>query len=107
MICASEQAVIVDQCIAKDFEKIMAENACYFLNEEETKKVSDYVIHPEKQSLNSAVVGKPAAWIAKQAGITVPKDTKILIARLADVGPDYPLSRETLPGSGLLRCKKF
>ncbi len=96
MICASEQAVIVDQCIAKDFEKIMAENACYFLNEEETKKVSDYVIHPEKQSLNSAVVGKPAAWIAKQAGVTVPKDTKILIARLADVGPDYPLSREKL-----------
>ena len=96
MICASEQAVIVDREIAKDFERIMKENACYFLNEEETEKVSAYVINPAKQAVNPDIVGKPAAWIAAQAGVTVPADTKILIAHLPDVGAQYPLSREKL-----------
>ncbi len=96
MICASEQAVIVDECLADDFERIMKENNCYFLNKEETKKVSDYVINPQKQAVNAAVVGKPAAWIAEQAGVKVPEKTKILIALLPDVGPEYPLSREKL-----------
>ena len=96
MICASEQAVIVDEAIQQQFETYMKKNRCYFLNEEETQKVSDYVINSEKQAVNSAVVGKPAAWIAAHAGISVPEDTKILLAHLADVGPDYPLSREKL-----------
>ncbi len=96
MICASEQAVIVDECLANDFERIMKENNCYFLNEEETKKVSDYVINPQKQAVNPVIVGKPAAWIAEQAGVKVPDKTKILIAYLPDVGPEYPLSREKL-----------
>ena len=96
MICASEQAVIVDECLADDFERIMKENNCYFLNKEETKKVSDYVINPQKQAVNSAVVGKPASWIAEQAGVKVPDKTKILIALLPDVGTEYHLSREKL-----------
>lgn len=96
MICASEQAVIVDAEISQAFEKFMKENGCYFLNAEETEKVSNYVINPEKQSVNPAVVGKPAHWIAQQAGVSVPEKTKILIAPLEDVGPEYPLSREKL-----------
>ena len=97
MICASEQAVIVDECLANDFERIMKENNCYFLNEEETKKVSDYVINPQKQAVNPAIVGKSANWIAEQAGVKVPDKTKILIAYLPDVGPGIPSQREALP----------
>lgn len=96
MICASEQAVIVDKEISDQFEKYMKANNCYFLNDEETKKVSDYVIIKDKGAVNADVVGKPATWIAKNAGINVPEGTKILIAKLKDVGPDYPLSREKL-----------
>jgi len=96
MICASEQAVIVDKELQRDFEAYMIKYGCHFLNEEETKKVSDYVINPEKQAVNSAVVGQSAHWIATNAGVTVPPDTKILLACLADVGPGYPLSREKL-----------
>jgi len=94
MICASEQAVVVDKVIVAPFEEYMKENNCYFLNDDEIKKLSDYMM-PEGH-LNSAVVGQPAAWIAEQAGITVPEKTKILIARLHGVGEDYPLSREKL-----------
>ena len=96
MICASEQAVVVDDEIHEEFENYMKENNCYFLNDEEIKKVSDFVINPEKQTLNPNVVGKSAYWIAEQSGVSVPEKTKILLARLDDVGADYPLSREKL-----------
>ena len=96
MICASEQAVIVDKEIKEQFEKYMKENNCYFLNKEEIKKVSDYVINSEKGAVNPVVVGQSASWIAEQAGVAVPEKTKILIAKLDGVGPKYPLSREKL-----------
>ena len=96
MICASEQAVIVDKEIYQEFEAFMRENNCYFLNPKETKKVSDFVINSQKGAVNSKVVGKPATWIAEQAGINVPENTKILIAYLENVGPEAPLSREKL-----------
>lgn len=96
MICASEQAVVVDRVVSKLFESFMKENNCYFMNEEEIAKVSKFVINSEKGSVNPAVVGKSANWIAEQSGITVPEKTKILLAKLKDVGPEYPLSREKL-----------
>ncbi len=96
MICASEQAVIVDKEIASDFKKIMQKNNCYFLNEEETKKLSNFIVNPEKKSLNPIIVGQNAYWIADKVQINVPKDTKILIAKLDGVGVDFPLSVEKL-----------
>lgn len=93
MICASEQAVIVDEDIQVQFENYMKANSCYFLNDEETAKVTAYV-YPDK--LNAAVVGKPAAWIAEQSGVKVPANTKILIARLPHPSREYKLSLEKL-----------
>lgn len=96
MICASEQAVIVDKEIKDRFESYMKANSCYFLNPEETKKVSDYVINTTKMAVNPDVVGKTAHWIASNAGIKVPVDTKILLAPLPEPSREYPLSLEKL-----------
>jgi acetaldehyde dehydrogenase/alcohol dehydrogenase len=96
MICASEQAVIVDKVISKEFEKFMKENKCYFLNDEEIKKLEKTAIDEVKCAMSPAVVGQPPYKIAKLAGFEVPEDTKILIAKLSGVGPKYPLSREKL-----------
>lgn len=98
MICASEQSVIVDKEIHKEFEKLMKEYGCYFLSNEETKKLEDYVIIKKdgKMSINSTIVGQSAYFIANEAGIEVSKDTKILIAKLDGVGDKYPLSKEKL-----------
>ncbi len=96
MICASEQAVIVDEEIAPDFERFMKENACYFVDEKEREKLERHVINLEKGAVNSAIVGKSAFEIARGAGITVPENTKILIAHIEGVGPEFPLSREKL-----------
>ena len=96
MICASEQAVIVDKAIQDKFETYMKDNNCYFLNKEETEKISNFVINTEKMAVNAAVVGMTANWIAEHAGITVPEHTKILIARLPKPSREYPLSLEKL-----------
>ncbi|ALF09127.1 bifunctional acetaldehyde-CoA/alcohol dehydrogenase [Parageobacillus thermoglucosidasius] len=104
MICASEQAVIIDKEIYEQVKKEMIENHCYFLNEEEKKKVEKLVINENTCAVNPDIVGKPAYEIAKMAGIAVPEDTKILVAELKGVGPKYPLSREKL--SPVLACYK-
>ncbi|MCL6584903.1 MAG: bifunctional acetaldehyde-CoA/alcohol dehydrogenase [Anoxybacillus sp.] len=104
MICASEQAVIIDKEIYDQVKKEMIDNRCYFLNEEEKKKVEKLVINEDKCAVNPDIVGKPAYEIAKMAGVDVPKDTKMLVAELKGVGPQYPLSREKL--SPVLACYK-
>ena len=46
--------------------------------------------------LNADIVGKPAAWIAEQAGFSVPEGTNILAAECKEVGEKEPLTREKL-----------
>ncbi len=94
MICASEQAVIVDKEISDKFEIIVQKLGCYFLKDDEIKAVSDYLIIDG--GVNPEAVGKPAAVIAEKAGISVPDDTKILIAKLPEPSEKYPLSHEKL-----------
>ncbi|MTI59660.1 MAG: bifunctional acetaldehyde-CoA/alcohol dehydrogenase [Firmicutes bacterium] len=101
-ICASEQAMIIDQDVADEVKDLMKENNCYFLNKNEIKSLSRTAIDQEKNAMSPAVVGQSADKIARMAGIKVPEDTKILIAELEGVGPDYPLSREKL--SPILAC---
>ena len=98
MICASEQSVIVDKEISKEFETLMKKYKCYFLNEEEIIKLENIVVKKEKEScsINANIVGKSAYEIAKSAGILVDKETKILLAKLNGVGEKYPLSKEKL-----------
>lgn len=96
MICASEQAVIVDKEISQEFESFMKENNCYFLNRDEAIKLAKLAIDEAKCAMNPAVVGQSAYIIAEMAGLAVPENTKMLIVQQEGVGPDYPLSREKL-----------
>ncbi|MEG0877987.1 MAG: bifunctional acetaldehyde-CoA/alcohol dehydrogenase [Oscillospiraceae bacterium] len=96
MICASEQAVIVDKEISKEFESYMKANNCYFLNAEETEKLTKYMFPDTAKGVFAPVVGRTANWIAEQAGLKVPERTKILIALLPEPSEKYPLSKEKL-----------
>ncbi|MFJ7728804.1 bifunctional acetaldehyde-CoA/alcohol dehydrogenase [Neobacillus sp. NPDC097160] len=104
MICASEQALIIDKEIYDEVRQELIANNCYFLNEEERQMVERIAIDPKHAALNPMIVGLPAHLIAKMAGVNVPVNTKILIAELEGVGPKYPLSCEKL--SPLLACYK-
>ena len=104
MICASEQAAIVDKEIYDDFIKEMQSYGVYLVNKKEKALLEKYIFGVDKADkascsgakLNSAVVGKPAAWIAEQAGFSVPEKTNILLAECKEVGEVEPLTREKL-----------
>ncbi|MDD2432735.1 MAG: bifunctional acetaldehyde-CoA/alcohol dehydrogenase [Clostridia bacterium] len=101
MICASEQAVIIDDEIYQEVTDYLKVNRCYFLNEEEKNKLREMAID-KHGNLNSQIVGQSAYTIAQMAGISVPQETKILVAEIEKVGPEEPLSREKL--SPILAC---
>ena len=103
MICASEQTVIVDENIYEDVKAEFKHYNVHFCSPKEKKLLETYMFgytaHSkgvENAKLNSAVAGKPAAWIAEQAGFKVDPQTSILIAELEKPGVEEPLSREKL-----------
>lgn len=96
MICASEQAAIIEAPIYDKAIAFMAKQGCYFATKEEIKKLEPIVINPEKQMVNPNIVGKYPYEIAALAGITIPKDTKVLCCEIEGVGAEHPLSREKL-----------
>ena len=106
MICASEQAAIIEAPIYDKAVAYMKKHGCYFATKEEIKKIEPVVINPEKQMVNPDIVGKYPYEIAALAGITIPKDTKILCCEIEGVGAEYPLSREKLsPVLAVIKAK--
>ena len=99
MICASEQAVIIDKEIQKRFEELMKKAGCYFVNKEEKEKLVNGMFEKLENGdykLKSHVPGQYPHTIAKEAGFEVPEDTKVLVVPETGVGKDYPFSKEKL-----------
>ncbi|MBZ5536750.1 MAG: acetaldehyde dehydrogenase (acetylating) [Acidobacteriia bacterium] len=94
-LCSSEQSLICDEAVKEAVVEECKRNGAYFLNDDEIAKVSRTVV-TEKFTANPMIVGKPAPYIAEQAGFHVPSTTRVLIAPLAGVGRKYPLSIEKL-----------
>ncbi len=103
MICASEQAVIIDKEIYKEAIEMFKRFKVYFASSEEKAKLSRYMFgyaygdkDVELAKLNPAIVGQSAHWIAKQAGIDIPEDTSVIGVECTEIGVKEPLSREKL-----------
>ncbi|MHB9862813.1 bifunctional acetaldehyde-CoA/alcohol dehydrogenase [Streptomyces sp. YIM S03343] len=111
MICASEQAIILDKSVYSAGIAEMKRLGAYVVTAAQKKKLEDFIFGVTANSkncgeakLNATVVGKSPVWIAEQAGFTVPADTAILVAECSEVGPNEPLTREKL--SPVLACLK-
>ena len=97
MICASEQSVIIDKTIQKEFENLMKDAGCYFANEDETKKLRNGMFIKEKgETLDPTIPGQSPYNIAKKCGFEIPEDTKVLVVKETGVGEKHPFSREKL-----------
>jgi len=94
-ICASEQAVVCDAPIEQAVREQFKLQGAHFLSASEADQLAKVVATPQR-SLNPAIVGKSVEVIAKMAGITVPPGTRCLLADVAGVGRDHPLSMEKL-----------
>lgn len=94
-ICATEQAIVVDEAIKEAFIKKIEQQGAYILSVEEKEKM-ETLISPQPGRVNPAIVGKSAKYIAKQAGIQVPDNTRVIIGLETKVGKDIPFSLEKL-----------
>ena len=97
MICASEQAAIIDTEVYDEATAFMKEQGCYFAKPDEVKKIQDVVINVEKMAVQPWVVGQYPWQIAEKAGITIPKETKVLCVELPTTDANIcPLALEKL-----------
>ncbi len=94
-VCASEQSVILEQCCAERVKEEFLRQGCYFLSEQEAGKVAALLLRCDG-SINPKVVGKTAFRVAQMAGVSVPEQTKVLLAHETQAGPTRPYSREKL-----------
>ena len=112
MICASEQAAIIDAEIYEETIKEFERLGVYFVNAKEKKLLEQYLFNVSNKEeyknakLNPNVVGMSAINIAKNAGFEVPSNTVILGVVCKKVGVDEPLTREKLsPVLAFLKSK--
>ncbi len=112
MICASEQAVILDDAIYDEAMREFAILHAYRATPAEKAKLEQFIFGVDAEGtncaeakLNPTVVGQTPQWIAEKAGFTVPADTSIILAEVSGVGPQEPLTREKLaPVLAVLRA---
>src|ERR1035437_3677634 len=95
VLCSSENSVVIDEAIAEDAKREFIAQGAYFMNKAEMDAVARVLVTPQRLP-NPALVGQAATVIADKCGITVPAETRVLIAPLDGVGRDYPLSIEKL-----------
>jgi acetaldehyde dehydrogenase (acetylating) len=95
VLCSSPNSVVVDQAIEAEARRQFLDQGGYFLSPAEADALAKQLVTPQRLP-NPAFVGKPATFIAQKIGITVPPNTRALIAELKGVGRDFPLSIEKL-----------
>ncbi len=95
-ICASEQFLVTEKAIEKEVLAEFEKNQTYILKPDEIKLLEKIAYDKERKLMNADIVGKSPQYLAEKAGIKIPSDTKLLIAPLEGIGPDYPLSSEIL-----------
>ncbi|KRM11832.1 bifunctional acetaldehyde-CoA/alcohol dehydrogenase [Paucilactobacillus suebicus] len=96
MICASENSAVIDDEIYEEVcQEFKAHNA-FFVAKKDQKALRDAMFDPKRGGVRGPIPGMSAYNIAKLAGIKVPKETKILVAEISEVGPQELLSAEKL-----------
>ena len=95
VICASEQSIVTEQCIAQQVEDELKKQHGYFLNENESAALAALLLRPNG-TMNPKIVGKTALEIAAMAGISAPQGTRVLLSRQDSVSPQNAWCHEKL-----------
>ena len=106
-ICSSEQTIVAERGLR---ERILAElkvRKAFLCNSDQAKALARVLLTPQF-TVTADCVGQAAPLIARKAGIDVPPDTTVLVAEIAGVGKEHPLSAEKLsPVLSLLFVDNF
>jgi acyl-CoA reductase-like NAD-dependent aldehyde dehydrogenase len=94
VLCTNESVLICLDENRNRLERALRANGAHICSDAEVAKLRDWLF--PQGHLNTAAVGKSAVWIAAQAGFRVVPSVKVLIAPVATVGLDEPLTKEKL-----------
>ena len=94
-VCASEQSIVVEAAQEENLRYCAAKLGYYFMDTEQAGQLAKLLFKPNG-TLNPQIVGKSAVCLAEMAGFSVPRTTKILVAREQEAGPTRPYSMEKL-----------
>ena len=95
MICATENSAVVEAPIYDEWLKKMEEKGAYVVPKKDYKKIEDFVFN-DRHGVNGPVAGKPARWIAEQAGVELPEGKDVMLFELSAMNIGEKLSSEKL-----------
>lgn len=93
-LCSTERSLVVDVPVRNRFIDALKSEGAHIVEGEHAGLLAGFVVRNGK--LNIDQVGKPPYEIARMAGFSVPRDTRALVVPAESVGPQEPLSMETL-----------
>ena len=109
VICICEKEIIVVASVADRLKEELKKNGAFELNDQQIEKITKLIIcepgGPGKEgSAEKKYVGKNAAFIAGEIGLTVPESTRLL---LCEVRREHPLvwTEQLMPVMPLVRVK--
>jgi acetaldehyde dehydrogenase/alcohol dehydrogenase len=104
VLCTNESVLVVQDAVAGRLLRELHRQRAALLDDAGRDKVRAY-LYPDGR-LNGGAIGKGAAWIAAQAGVRVPPQTRVLLAPFDLVVVEEPLAREKLcPVLGVVRAE--
>jgi sulfoacetaldehyde dehydrogenase len=93
--CSSENAVALYEPIHEEMIECLKAEGGYLCSTDEREKLRKYM-WPDGTHLNRDIVARPATFIAEQAGIDVPEDTRFLMVFGEKIGPEDRFSGEKI-----------
>jgi len=94
VLCTNESTLITVAEIDQRLRRALQQAHAHICSDEEVERLRHYLFHTN--GFNVEALGRDATWIANECGIRVPVKTKILVAPIAQIGIEEPLSREKL-----------
>lgn len=98
VICASEQALVAVEAVWEPLLAELARQGAHLVTGVDRERLAATLVVADERGrrLNPAIVGQPAAAIARMAGISVPEGARVLLAEAERVGDEEPFSMEKL-----------
>ena len=95
-ICASEQAIVTEDCIRDEVIAEFRRQGGVFVSGEDARRVEALIRRPGSDTVNPRIVGQSAQAIAKLAGIQIRADARVILCQQERVGLDAPFTMEKL-----------
>ena len=106
-ICSSEQAIVAERSLRDRILSELKLRKAHLCTPDQARALAGVLLTPQF-TVTPDCVGQAAPIIARKAGFDVPADTTVLVAEIAGVGKEHPLSAEKLsPVLSLLFVDSF